>query len=260
MLNIFKPKPWSIVQTALNHNRKMRPWVLTGGAVIMDIPTQGVLIHRLRPVDAEAISVHVKVIRGRYNNVFGVPLMLAFMGLESFFDPNAVNENGKPRPEAMTRRGLIGDFAGDPAFRALVYRTLTDPADWDRSDKGNWDVGLCQLKLRYVVGDERTDTINVSEAYAFAMDIADSVEQKTRIMIDAWLAAKKFIRENPEYEWVGHQRLGIESYQSGRTGAQQKLIDGKPFTYAPKVIALEREFAKRLQLPSEFDAPVTEAV
>jgi hypothetical protein len=232
VISFFAPKPWSLSQTILNFNRQMKPWELRGGAVVYSAPLQGAVIHRLRPLEADEISKHLKLVRDEYKNVFTLPLMMAFIGLESRFDPACENRNGK----------LI-------AGRTVASTRLED---YDRMDVGNWDMGLCQLKLRYVQADPRTNCPSLSAAKDYAMSIPDAIEQKTRILIDNWLAAKKFLASNPEYLGVDSKMLGIEMYQAGRTGAIAKLKASTPFTYAPKVAVLEQQFAARLGIASVF--------
>lgn len=222
---------WTTVQTILNFNRRMSPWKLRAGDIIYQWKPTGAVARRISPTDAERISTAVK--RGQIQTGFPMSIALAFMGMESRFDPNAMNMNGRLKLGAV--EGSI------------------NPDDWDRSDKGNWDVGVSQLKLKYLAA--RADTGlngNLDDALELAQDIDRAVQVKFAIMRENVVWARRFQSENPKYQVYSAHYLALLAYNSGRTGAEKLLETGGKLVYADRVMGLEREFALRLGIKSVF--------
>lgn len=242
---------WSFSQLILNRNRSMNRWITSAGRVVWSVPTQGVTIHRISPLQADLISTAVK--RGQIRTNIPATLGLAFLGHESFFDPACINMNGKPKTEALARVGIIEDWAtANTDTKRAIYRALPEPADWDRTDMGNWDCGVAQHKLYYLSLSPRTNLNgDLPAALVYAQDLTLAIEEKFAVLVENLEDAKKFLREEPKYigeidPWM----LAVESYNKGRNGAKAMVRAGLAFTYAPMIATIEQQYALRLGKPS----------
>jgi hypothetical protein len=201
-------------EVILKKNETVNPKVKIPGAIIFVSQRAGVVIHRISKDTALRISELIK--KEEALTYVSRALSLAFLSQESLFDPEAKNKNYK------------------------------------YEDMSAWDVGLCQLNLG-VLSREKKLGFNgdLFQAQAFAYDITKAIPWKYQLILRNTVAAKRFLRLNPEYK-IDPWLLGCQMYNAGPTGAIRMLKAGLPLEYAEKIKKLEQEYAAELGLPSMF--------
>jgi hypothetical protein len=216
------PKNASIEQLLLAYNNRI---TFTNGVFLN--PRKGVAIHKLVPDQAAQIAdaLRAALAPDQPGQPARLPLSyaLACLCIESLFDPACMNGN------------LLGSNPNN------------DPA--------GYDVGIAQLKLRYLIG---ADAKTVDDARAFALDPTKAIPHFVARMGAALVVAEANIAElqpgsailpqfrNPYYYATG-------AYNFGATG-MRKVVDTAtvPPVHCEQVVKFEQNFATALGTTSIF--------
>lgn len=175
--------------------------------------TKGVMLHKITAATAGEIATLFL----NEQTKWPVPLTfaLACADIESIFDPGAQN----------------GNFAGSNPGCTL----------------DGFDMGLCQLKLKYLIGNGIT---TIGQAYDVAMDPAKALPVFFRKYagLIAWAQSIEHERSsawNPKYGVLANATM---AYNFGEDGAKSKIVTGEAVSHCDHVIDLEAWFAKQLDV------------
>lgn len=180
---------------------------------------------RIHEIDAPTAGIIAQeILQVTAAKQFDLPFALAQICLESAFDPKAE----------------MGNFRGSNTDRVL-----------DR-----YDMGLCQLKLLYIIGHKNSSGAILADAAAareFACDIHEAIPffiQKLAGLL-AW--ADKQIPTlgasiNPKFK--NRYYLAAGAYNFGETDLLKKIADGSDLAHCVHVSHLCASFAKVLGLPN----------
>jgi hypothetical protein len=186
------------------------------GVNIREDANKGTTVHKIDFATAQALA----------ELIIALPLPLTYalacICIEGIFDPYCVN----------------GNFAG------------SNPAE----NPTGFDMGCCQLKLRYLMMSENLD---VDDAREFAFDPARAIPYFGRTMQGHLNWASDFLRNPPEMTdvWRNRWLLATGAFNFGRVGVQ-RLVNGPLANHCQHVINLEQSFATALDTPSIFAAMV----
>jgi hypothetical protein len=182
-------------------------------------PIKGAVIHKIDEATAEQVGLAIQQMADGYK----LPLSFVLGGLfiEGCFDPKCQNGNLGPGES----------------------NTANDPL--------GYDMGIAQLKLRYLIGLYGLKTAD--EARAFALDFNKAISHYCKTMAGYVADAKTTPGlsgnyTNPYYEATCR-------YNFGATGLQklQEQNHFAPLPHGKDVVDLERAFAKTLGLTSIFE-------
>jgi hypothetical protein len=199
----------------------------TGAIAEWTNPQEGVIMHKIFETQALAISTTIKT----YAPTEGVPITVtaACLAIESRFDPLCENHNiGKTS-------------AGVPR---------SNPND----DPMQYDMGIAQLKLMYLLGEPGVSDFDSARAYAFDLD--KSIARHCRLMASKIAWATSIIQNNqsaqPDPRLSNAVLLGTGAYNFGNTGMLAYYNSGAFPSHCQSVIDLERYFASAMGTPSVF--------
>lgn len=183
-------------------------------------PAKGTLIHKVSKQTADTLAE--TMIAASKETSLPLAYGMACLCAESLFDPACQNGN------------LLGsNKANDPA---------------------GYDMGIAQLKLRYLIGNSGITDVN--SAQTFAMDPTKAIPYCFRSMNSRLLTADEFIKQtNPDtQEFVGfHNRYYVATaeYNFGKTGFDE-MNHNEPVSHSDIVMKYERQFSTLLGEPSVF--------
>ena len=185
-------------------------------------PVTGSTVHR---IDAAAANLVAEQVVAAATDEVPLPYLLASIAIESAFDPNAEMKN-------------LGPGHSNPQNDPLGY-----------------DEGVCQLKLRYLIGQH--GITDEKSAMAFALDPAKAIPHMADLIAtkieDAGRIIAGGLRSDIDPRWSNPYTIAAAEYNFGATGAANLLRDGAPLPgHCTTVITLEQRFASQLGLPSVF--------
>lgn len=188
----------------------------------------GSRIHEIDGPTARAIAQ--TIVQATAAKQFDLPFALAQIAIESAFDPKAE----------------MGNFRGSNTDHLLE----------------RYDMGLCQLKLLYVIGHKNSKGDVLTDAPAardFAFDMHEAIPffvQKLAGLL-AWADAKIPTLSptvNPKFR--NRYYLAAGAYNFGETDLFAKIADGSDLAHCVHVSHLCANFAKVLRLPNVLAVPI----
>lgn len=188
---------------------------------------KGSVIHKIDSTQAREIAA--ESVRDAYATGLDLPFLLGSIAIESAFDPAAEN----------------GNFLGSNKAKAL----------------SGYDLGLCQLKLEYLMGIKDIDGKTVQtvvEAHDLALDIRRAIPVMVLKLLGLLAWADKEIPKltvpvNPLFR--NRYYLAAAGYNFGEDGALAEISKGEDLTHCAHVKSLTTNFAKMLSVQNVF-APV----
>jgi hypothetical protein len=196
-------------------------------AVSWTEPAKGVVIHKIAEADALAITLAVKAATTKY--ALPITYTLGCLAIESTLDPLCEN----------------GNFLGS--------NTAKDPI--------GYDMGIAQLKLRYLVGTApNVKTVDDARAFAFNPELA--IPYHCSLMATHVIWAQGIIDGNsssaPDPRFndpnCGVFLLATGAYNFGNTGMLAYYENGTFPSHCQHVIDLERSFAEKTGVVSVFSS------
>lgn len=194
-------------------------------------PIKGVVIHKIDQAGAEAISARIKPAC----EAEGLPLTytLGCLAIESVLDPQCQNGNLGPGES----------------------NTANDPL--------GYDMGIAQLKLRYLVEGHAPGCTDAVSANAFALDVDRAIPYHCSLMAGKVLWAQNVIQANtssaPDSRLSNPYLLATGAYNFGQTGMMGYYESGQFPSHCQHVLDLEQYFAKLLGITSIFAGVTTPA-
>jgi hypothetical protein len=199
----------------------------TGAVAVWTNPEEGVIVHKIFETQALEIAMKIK----EYAPAEGVPITVtaACLAIESRLDPLCENHNiGKTS-------------AGVPR---------SNPND----DPMQYDMGIAQLKLMYLLGEPGVTDFDSARVYAFDLDRA--IGRHCRLMASKIAWAESIIQNNasatPDARLSNPILLGTGAYNFGDTGMLAYYKSGAFPSHCQAVIDLERYFSSAMGTPSAF--------
>lgn len=189
----------------------------------------GSRIHSITPDDSKRIADAILkyTIDG---HALDLPFAMAQIAIESAFDPIA----------------QMGNFRGSNPNKVLE----------------GYDMGLCQLKLLYLVGAKAADGTEVHndfQAQDFALNIDHAIPYFVTKLLGLLLYADQQIPKlsatvNPKFK--NRYYFAAGAYNFGETGILKEISTGQDLSHCAHVANLCTNFAKVLGMPNVFAPPV----
>ncbi len=212
-------------EAILSHNNTLS--IFAGGQTEWTNADEGIIIHKVTESQALEISTKIKV----YAPTEGVQISVtaACLAIESTLDPLCENHN-------------IGKTAAGVA--------RSNPND----NPMQYDMGIAQLKLTYLLGEAGVTDFASARAYAFDLDKA--IGRHCRLMAAKIAWATSIIQSNqgsqPDPRLSNAVLLGTGAYNFGNTGMLAYYNSGAFPNHCQRVIEVERYFASALGVASAF--------
>ncbi len=197
------------------------------GVTVWTNAEEGVVIHRITESQALEISTRIKPNAAKE----GVPISVtaACLAIESTLDPLCENHN--------IGKNSAGVARSNPNNNPMQY-----------------DMGVAQLKLMYLVGQPGVSDFESAKAFAF--DIDRAIAYHCGLMAAKILWAANIIKNNqsakPDPRLSNPVLLATGAYNFGNTGMLAYYNDGEFPSHCQHVIDLEAHFAKSIGAPSAF--------
>jgi hypothetical protein len=212
-----------LAKAILNYNNGLLFFKL---AASYSIPIKGVVIHKIDAMQAAAIAVEIEAGAARYD--LDPCFLTGCLLIESTGDPNCQNGNLAPG-ESNTQNDRLG-----------------------------YDMGVAQLKLRYLTGSAPGVT-DAPGARAFALDITRAIPYFCSLMAGKVAYAKTVIAQNtapvPDTRLNNPYLLGTGMYNFGNTGMVENYYSKGIFPpHCQQVQALTNYTAKATGQPSIFES------
>lgn len=213
--------PVEVWQSILAYNNGLSNWET---AIPWVDKIKGVVIHKIDEPTAKAVATRLKPSASQYDMPWTVAL--ACVAIESTFDP-------------LCQNGNLGPGESNTANDPLGY-----------------DMGICQFKLRYLVGSAPGVT-DAATAKDFALDIDKALPYFCSLMATKYLWAQNIVQQNTSsapdsrfnsFPWL----LSTGAYNFGDNGMLAYYESGQFPTHCQHVLDLEAYFAAKLGRQSVF--------
>jgi hypothetical protein len=206
-----------------SYNNGLSNWATPEATLWSDV-VKGVIIHKIDLPTAAAISTRVKPSAVMYE--LPLTFVLACLAIESTLDPRCENGNLGPGES----------------------NTANDPL--------GYDMGIAQLKLRYLVGSAPGVT-DAPSALAFAFDVDKAIPYFCSLMATKYLWAQNVIQQNNSSAPDSRLNefpllLATGAYNFGDNGMLVYYENGTFPTHCQHVLNLEQYFAGKLGVTSQF--------
>jgi len=186
------------------------------------IPIKGVVLHKIDAATALAVSKQVTLSAAAAE--LPLPYVLGCLAIESVLDPACQNGNLGPGES----------------------NTADDPL--------GYDMGISQIKLRYLIGHEGVS--DAASARAFALDVAKAIPYHCSIMAGNVAWAEDIIAKDtsahPDPRMKNPLILATWAYNAGRTGSLVDFSNGTWPAHCQQVLDLTNYFSKALGVPPLF--------
>jgi hypothetical protein len=194
-------------------------------------PVEGVTIHKITAAQAAAISTRIKPAAAQYE----LPLSyaLACLAIESTFDPECENANIGVNAAGVARSNPTNDPLG-------------------------YDMGIAQLKLRYLIGSvaDADSVVDAASAKAFAFSVDRAIPYFCSLMADKIMWATNVIERDtssaPDVRLRNPLLLATGSYNFGETGMLEYFENGTFPSHCQHVVNLSRYFSSKLGVADIF--------
>lgn len=196
-------------------------WFLLSDQNWLVNPDKGVTMHKIDGVTA--LSLEDLITTGTAGTWRSLPFSLACIDIEGIYDPDCIN----------------GNFLGSNKARLPE----------------GFDVGVAQLKLRYVMASEKC---SIDDARGFAFNPKKAIPYFFGIMAghlvwaDSVIAQQK-VKPDSAFNsaYLNRYLLATCSYNEG-DGGMEKLLTAPTISHGTHVMDMERKFASQLGVTSLF--------
>ncbi|MGA8535172.1 MAG: hypothetical protein WB615_13780 [Candidatus Tumulicola sp.] len=197
----------------LHYNNMQSRWWL--GVQTWTVAAKGVALHKINAAQAALIASAIEA-RPATSSV-PETVALGLMASESLLDPLCQN----------------GNFLGSNPAKVL----------------GGFDMGLCQLKLKYITAPEVS---NLDDAKAFAFDPTKAIPYFYEIFAGKieWAEGVIAGHKSAWTQWNNPLILAVGAFKLGETGVMTLYQGGTWATELNTFIQLESWFASQLGVPS----------